>query len=180
MSKPSATKTMIELKAIGLVDIGESKERAENNLHYREIILREQFNWFLSDEFNKLREGFVPTDHREYMTKGMLKEDQQEETSKQNGLHTHIKNISEDGDGNGQSAKEDLSWPLYDELERKEQLDPANHLQADKNTVNRKRLHDRLVESGSFTENEADQMIERMISTGKLKEVMMGTLRRVD
>jgi polyhydroxyalkanoate synthesis regulator phasin len=71
-----------------------------------------------------------------------------------------------------------LSWTLYDELEKEELEDPANYTQADKNTVNRKKLHDKLVESGYFSNVDAEETIDEMIRMGRLEQVMMDTLRR--
>jgi hypothetical protein len=54
---------MTELKAIELVDM--SKSTASN--HELEINLKDTFKWFLTEEFAKLREGFIPTDNTEAM-----------------------------------------------------------------------------------------------------------------
>jgi hypothetical protein len=41
----------------------------------KKIILRPEFEWFVSEDFAKLREGFEPTDNREYLLmKGSHKE----------------------------------------------------------------------------------------------------------
>jgi len=189
MSKPTALKTMIEFKAIGLVEISDSEEIGANNLPLRRISLRPEFDWFLTDEFERLREGFVPTDHRDYMKKSMMigeeTEEVEEETRKGNGTHTHDNLNFENGNGNGHGngrhdriKKEELSWPLYQELEKHELEDSANHMQADKNTVSRKKLHSALVASGHFSAGEATQTIEDLIKSGKLEEVMIDTLRR--
>jgi hypothetical protein len=191
MSKPKTLKTMIEFKAIGLVEIGDSEERRANNLPLRQITLRPEFDWFLTDEFEKLREGFLPTDHRDYMKKSMVTEDEgdgesaevEQGTRKGNGTHTHNNLDFENGNGNGLRntiKQEELSWPLYQELEERELEDSTNHMQADKNTVSRTKLHSALVASGHFSDEEASQMIENMIKSGKLEEVMIGTLRRTD
>ena len=63
MSAPTARDTMWQLKAVGLVDFIEK----DNENEEMEIELFDKFNWFLSDEFAKLREEFVPTDYREYL-----------------------------------------------------------------------------------------------------------------
>ena len=68
--------------------------------------------------------------------------------------------------------------PLYQELEKHELEDSANHMQADKNTVSHKKLHSALVASGHFSAGEATQTIEDLIKSGKLEEVMIDTLRR--
>ena len=63
MSAPTARDTMWQLKAVGLVEFIEK----DNENEEMEIELIDKFNWFLSDEFAKLREEFVPTDYREYL-----------------------------------------------------------------------------------------------------------------
>ena len=55
VTSPTALRTMIEFKAIGLVD---SKEIGSS--HVNEISLKPEFNWFLTEEFQKLRDGYRP------------------------------------------------------------------------------------------------------------------------
>jgi hypothetical protein len=194
MSKPTALKTMIEFKAIGLVEIGESEEKGDNNFPLRQISLRPEFDWFLTDEFERLREGFVPIDHRDYMRKSMIeqggKRDTETEevqgddkrTRKGNWTHTHSNFNLENGNGNGHNKikEEEFSWPLYEELEKQELKDGSNHMQVDKNTVSRNKLHSALMVSGHHSEGQANQIIDDMIKAGKLEEVMIGTLRRAN
>ena len=63
MSDQTARRTMTELKAIELVDF--SITTASN--HELEMNLKDTFKWFLTEEFSKLREGFIPTDNSEAM-----------------------------------------------------------------------------------------------------------------
>lgn len=65
MSPPTARKTMTELKAIELVDI--PKPDPKDSSHKLEITLKETFKWFLTPDFDKLREGFIPEDNSEEM-----------------------------------------------------------------------------------------------------------------
>jgi predicted transcriptional regulator len=62
VSKPTALRTMTELKALGLVDMKEQLIQCEdgNRRNVMVISLKEQFDWFLSEEFKTLREGFKP------------------------------------------------------------------------------------------------------------------------
>jgi hypothetical protein len=57
VSSPTALRTMTEFKAIGLVDM---ETKATESAHVTEITLRPDFNWFLTTEFRKLREGYKP------------------------------------------------------------------------------------------------------------------------
>ena len=50
---------MTELNAVGLVEEYERKEQTDTQFT-KHIRLRDDFGWFLSEEFRKLREGFVP------------------------------------------------------------------------------------------------------------------------
>ncbi len=63
MSDQTARRTMTELKAIELVDL--SKSITSN--HKLEINLKDTFKLFLTEEFAKLREGFIPTDNSQAM-----------------------------------------------------------------------------------------------------------------
>ncbi|HJT49341.1 MAG TPA: hypothetical protein VJ729_14245 [Nitrososphaeraceae archaeon] len=62
VSKPTALRTMTELKALGLVDLKEQLIQCEDGNRRNVIVisLKEQFDWFLSEEFKTLREGFKP------------------------------------------------------------------------------------------------------------------------
>jgi len=62
-SPHTAHRIMTELKAVGLVDFKEAKTATEE----KEITLKEGFEWFLQDEFNKMRESFIPTDNTDEM-----------------------------------------------------------------------------------------------------------------
>jgi hypothetical protein len=64
---PTALRTMTEFKALGLVDMKE----AEGN---RKIVLKSEFEWFVSEDFDKLREGFEPTDNSAYLIRASHKE----------------------------------------------------------------------------------------------------------
>jgi hypothetical protein len=144
----TALRTMAEFKNIGLVSEEDFHQPGQNNLSKR-ITLDPRFNWFLTDP---MITKIVP--------------------------HTTPKSISENGSGDGHKLDIEKLWPLFDELEREEQEDPANFVQADKNTVNRKNLHDKLVESGYFSTIDAEETIDEMVRMGKLEQVMMDTLRR--
>jgi hypothetical protein len=57
ISSPTARRTMTELSILELVNMTEVDEEE------KKIKLRPEFGWFLSEEFKKLREEFVPTDN---------------------------------------------------------------------------------------------------------------------
>ena len=63
---------MTELKAIGLVDVEDTNriEYTQNNNPSTVKVMtlkKDKFEWFLSDEFKKLREDFRPVDNRSHM-----------------------------------------------------------------------------------------------------------------
>lgn len=62
VSEPTARRTMTELKALGLVNMQKADAVCEDGIVRNRLImtLKEEFNWFLSDEFKTLREDFVP------------------------------------------------------------------------------------------------------------------------
>jgi hypothetical protein len=62
ISSPTARRTMTELSVLELVTMTELGEYED---HEKKITLKPEFEWFLSEEFKKLREEFVPTDNRE-------------------------------------------------------------------------------------------------------------------
>jgi hypothetical protein len=64
ITTPTALRTMTEFKALGLVDMVEVAEEEGWN---KKIILKPEFEWFVSEDFAKLRDGFEPTDNSEYL-----------------------------------------------------------------------------------------------------------------
>lgn len=60
VSSPTALRTMTEFKAIGLVDVN---SKNVGSSHVIEITLKSDFNWFLTTEFQKLREGYIPQEY---------------------------------------------------------------------------------------------------------------------
>ena len=57
---------MAELQALELVKIEGKGEHQNSEKH---IILQPDFQWFLSAEFSKLRQGFVPEDDSDFISK---------------------------------------------------------------------------------------------------------------
>lgn len=74
ISKPTALRTMTELTILGLVAKKEDSDEFE-------ITLKDEFNWFLSEEFQKLRDGFIPQDHSEHLRKEKLPPSEQENSA---------------------------------------------------------------------------------------------------
>jgi hypothetical protein len=59
----TAHRIMAELKAVELVDLEESQTETEE----KTIKLKQEFDWFTTDEFNELRQGFEPSDNSEFV-----------------------------------------------------------------------------------------------------------------
>jgi hypothetical protein len=57
VSSPTALRTMTEFKAIGLVNMD---TKATESAHVTEITLKSDFSWFLTSDFQKLRDGYKP------------------------------------------------------------------------------------------------------------------------
>jgi hypothetical protein len=60
---PTAHRIMAELKAVELVDLKEPETETEE----KEITLKDEFDWFLGEEFNELLQGFEPSDNSEFV-----------------------------------------------------------------------------------------------------------------
>jgi predicted transcriptional regulator len=167
-SKHTALKTMTEFKAIGLVEMDKIsiEGKTEDGIKYKtiteQITLKKEFKWFLSEEFDRLREGFVATDNREYMDLDEDKEKVEEGGARvQNCGSTHT-----------------IFWSVYDQVEKLELEEPSNHVSVDKNTICHKKLHQALVSSGHFYQGDATQIIQDMVKAGSLEVVSFETYRR--
>jgi len=73
----TAKRTMREFEALGLVEIIETEYDNEE----KTIVLKEEFNWFLSDEFlnlkQKCRKNFTPFVYQDFMLSRLIQEKQQ-------------------------------------------------------------------------------------------------------
>jgi hypothetical protein len=152
---------MTEFKAIRLVN----EENSGSN-HELSIKLRQEFDWFLGEEFNQIREGIEPADYRKY-----LKEDADSEMADQQTPSL--------GNSGYVSAYEMLLVfdSIFDELARESEASAT--MDADKSTVGRDELQKRLVLTGKFNAKDALTIIDEMIRIKKIEEVMRSTYRKV-
>jgi len=74
VSANTAKRTMVELVVLGLVNTNESNEGTPYN-EQKKIYLKDEFKWFTTNEFKKLREDFVPEDNHDEMNRGEQKND---------------------------------------------------------------------------------------------------------
>jgi hypothetical protein len=72
ISSPTARRTMTELSVLDLVYMTELGECED---HEKKITLKPEFDWFLTEEFKQLREGFVPADYSKEMKQSKQGED---------------------------------------------------------------------------------------------------------
>jgi hypothetical protein len=172
ISKPTALKTMAEIKAVRLVDedwVGPEKR----------VILRPEFNWFLSQEFGELSEDFRPVDYNEFLKEKDRHLDQRKEKSLP---HTSGEN-DDASKGNSHltitnplTSKLDDFWRIYDELEAEQPSSPESTMSIDKNTVGGEELRGRLL--SRFYQSDAAIIIQDMIQGGYLEQVSFDTYRK--
>jgi predicted transcriptional regulator len=65
ISNSTAKRTMTEFKGLELVTMERTNENASNSEY--KITLNPKFKWFLTEDFSKLRDGFKPTDNKEFL-----------------------------------------------------------------------------------------------------------------
>jgi hypothetical protein len=183
---------MAEFKAIGLVD----KEQEVSPLGgggNMQITLKDEFNWFLSEEFQKLRDCFKPTDNSEYLKEGRVNEvvnvlPEGEQAARKEKIPPTTTNISfsssiysfdNHDDNNNNKAKEETFWQIYKELEQEQQTsDPNITMKADKITISGQEYKSSLVPSNKFFASDAFQILEDMTTKGKLEKVAFDTYKR--
>jgi hypothetical protein len=153
VARKTALRTMAELKAIGLVDMEDFHEPGQNNVSKR-IVLNSRFNWFLSDP---MITKIIP--HTRMNSTQEVDQDSIEEC-----LMTAV--------------QEDTFWQVYEELLKEEELFNNSYSDIDRNTINGKKLENRLLLTGVYN-GDAAKIIRRMVVAGKLEEVMLDTYRRL-
>jgi DNA-binding transcriptional ArsR family regulator len=95
-SEPTAKRAMAEFKALGLVDLirlGEKKDGVEDPNAEIQIRLRGGFEWFLTDDFSKLKGDYMPGDFSRHLVK--RSNNQQSPDHKKNTPHVEKKNNSD-------------------------------------------------------------------------------------
>jgi hypothetical protein len=172
VTRPTALRNMVELKAIGLVDM---YEVLEGKNYVKMIQLKEEFStWLCSEEFDKLREGFEPVDNRAFMdvdSKG--KEEEDESTHKgESTPYTTTENQNKTF-----SLKQTLTFQrIFAELE--DLAARSSCMSMDKTTVSGQQLQEKLVTTDEFTQNDAAIMIDDMVKEGFMEKVSWGSYRR--
>jgi DNA-binding transcriptional regulator GbsR (MarR family) len=173
ISKPTALRTMAEFKAIGLVD--KEHEGGGGNM---QISLKDEFNWFLSDEFEKFRESFTPIDNREYINDNKKEIQGCKEKSPLTSTNFSLSSPNNDDDNNNKGSKEETFWRIYKELEQQQCSNSPLIMEIDKITVSGQELKNRLMSTNKFFTGDAFQIIEDMLKKGKLEKVAFDTYIR--
>ena len=132
------------MKVIGLVEEYEIKEQSDTQFT-KHIRLRDDFAWFLSIDFKKLREGFEPISY-----KSLIKKKYPDPSPEQ---------IS-------------TFWSTFLSIEREQESIPS---EIDRDTVSGELLRQRLVETGKFQYDDAVILIERMYKLGAIDRVSYDT-----
>jgi hypothetical protein len=155
MSGPTARRTMREFEVIGLVNRNDTGCGME-------ISLKDQFDWFISDEFKQLREGFEPIDNSAFL-----------DSKKEKNPSTTINKKS-----SYSIMQIDTFWRIFSKLEEASKYTPDT-MTDDKDTVGGHELRRHLESSGKFDEIQAFNIIEDMCKQKKIREVIADTYRRV-
>jgi hypothetical protein len=164
VARPTALRTMAELKAIGLVEDYEFDDGYKTK-PVKHIRLRDPFNWFLSEGFKKLHEDFVPVDNTEFLNQGYK---QHEKIIKNNYPHTEtFVNLSDE--------QIETFLSIFQSME-KEQANLS--IEIDRDTISGEVLRQRLIETGKFQQDAAAMIVEGMCKAGRIEKVSYDTYRR--
>ena len=182
VSKSTADRAMTELEAIGLIDremikLDDNNSNTQlNNRYVTRIKLKHKFNWFLSEEFDKLKDGFVAQDYRSYISSSVTgrEEDKEELSASSSSEPSILPSVISDNE------KIALFWQIYNELESVQAANQDNHTDIDRQTVSGQQLRNGLVSSGKFFAGEAVEILDHMIKvTKQLEQVSFDTYRRI-
>ena len=152
VARPTALRTMTELNVIGLVEEYEYKEQSDTQ-STKHIRLRDGFKWFLSEDFKKLRDGFVPIGYKKANKEKIPPYTLNDPTSDQI----------------------DTFWSTFLSIEKEQERLPS---EIDRDTVSGEVLRQRLVETGKFQYDDAAILVEKMYKLGAIDRVSYDTYRR--
>jgi hypothetical protein len=145
ISKSTALKTMTELEALKVVDKQNVKIACNDT---PEIRLRPEFNWLLSDEFIKLKEGFSPIDTSEYNWI---------DDSNDDGYHYYTT-----------AERLVIFMRRFEKLER----------ESVNGTVSGQKLKEELISSNKFFVGDAVEILREMVKVGYIEEIEYDSYRR--
>jgi hypothetical protein len=175
-SKHTALRTMAEFRALELCHI---IHLGEGDAAIKQIQLKQDFAWFLTEEFNGLRKGFEPAYHNNKKGKdsnngsdkpAAAQTGQQQEQEEKQGQQSVDKYcIEECADKKEQqheekypgSSKDNLFWCIFEELNR------ASNSEGIPGDL----LRGQMVSSKKFSPEEATKIIEDKVKDGSLEGV---------
>ena len=169
VARPTALRNMVELKAIGLVD---HDEILVGRSYTKRITLKKEFDWLLTEEFEKLREGFEPVDNRAFMTP-----DKNEGEVKEDPTHKGKQDPYTHSNNNIYSLEQvSIFWRIFGELESASIQD--SDIDTDRNTVSGQALQQELLSTGKIFQSDAAMLIEEMCRTEFIEKVSFDTYKR--
>jgi hypothetical protein len=186
ISKPTALKTMTELKALGLVEMVNGNPNTS-----AKITLDPQFDWVFDGQFLKLRDEFIPSDNREYTKKERKEKLPHSNEKNENSDSSETKDEDDEGGNSGAEAHKEkipLTTTISSDQQHKEKISsitddnlslPNNNNGED---VNEKKLEIKFTpdyEAGKpifwRVFEELKDNVEGLVSYNKLQEGLVST-----
>jgi hypothetical protein len=146
-TNPTARRTMVELKALELVDMSEPSSQTEE----LQITLKDDFKWFLTEEFSAIRRG-------EISFKQLERKTPPSEEGAGDSIVARAKNKS----------KLPVFWQIFDTMSKA----------SSDNEVDSEALKRELITSGKFDAGEAYQVVKDCLSENVIYEFLPGRYRR--
>jgi hypothetical protein len=168
-SRPTAIRTMTELKVLGLVNMDQGS--GENDNSPLSIKLKDKFKWFLSDEFKRLRGGFIPEKFEE---------------CKEKSPPPTLKKYDDTYENLDFEALKDVFWKSFEGIEEEEKK--ASPILGPK-LIKRVKLTNELLNKTVIASSEdsptvitaevVDKIINKLVREGKLAEPRKGQYYKI-
>lgn len=164
-SRPTAIRTMTELKVLGLVNMKKEDEEIPNSI--LSIRLKKEFEWFLSDEFIRLREGFMPEKFS----------DKEKEECKEKSPPPTLKKYDDGEDFDFEYLK-NLALIEFDQIEAKELIYQKGYSVVDHTDLRNAILRNSDATKMKITEKVADMSIDKLLKQGMISKTREGLYYR--
>jgi hypothetical protein len=194
ISKNTSLKTMAQLKVLGLVkgDLVEIEDGydddynqgydSRNNSSQKSITLESKFEWFLSEEFQKLRDGFIPEGKSKYdenIQKESVKKNDSQAT-KENFPPPSLKKYDDIEDEFDFDSLADTALKEFEKIKPKEAKKEKGYMILNRLKIRTAILKDQNAISKNVTNELADRVINRLVKEGRLAEPKEGWYYRKD
>ncbi|HEU5119932.1 MAG TPA: hypothetical protein VFT71_03000 [Candidatus Nitrosocosmicus sp.] len=156
VTRSTALRTMTELMVLGLVDKKVEIEDAYNSI--QSIQLKKEFNWFLSEEFKKLRDSFIP-------------EKFEEKGCKEKSPPPTLKKYDDGEDFDYEYLKQ-IAWKEFKQIEANEITYVKEHLVVEHKNLRNAILTNPDAIKMKITKEAADISIDILLKQGMLSKVM--------